>query len=237
MSTLRKIFLWSAVSMSPTLQAATDLTPKFQSVRQDIEALAAPDNLKAALYALLNAAEERSSDGVSSPFAVIEQLNAFAVQSTDLILLPEATDPGPLLVKSDEIAAILFFESGDLLSNLPPPPDPVDGLCTVRILRRILGRALADPGGEVVVYPGELVQFTAQASTPGGEFRWVVQRPDNDFIVFSQGDRLSIRPVDDKTLRIVVGYTQAGESSFNCFDYTFLQPEGDLSVFEVRFPE
>lgn len=235
MSTLRKTCLCLALSMSPSLEAATDLSPKFQSVKQEIEASAAPDNLKTALYALLNAAEERSGDGVSSPFAVIEQLNAFAIQSTDLILLPEPADPGPLLTKSDEIAAILFFESGDLLSNLSPPPDPVPGLCTVRILRRVLGRALDDPGGTVVVYPGELIQFTAQASIPGGTFEWVVQPQQEEFIVFNQGDRVSIRPLGDTTLRVLVRYRPAG--GFVCLDSMFLQPQGDLSVFEARFSE
>lgn len=181
MSALHKTSLWLALMISPSLQGATDLAPRFQSVRQDIEALAAPDPLKTALYTLLAAAEERSSDGVSSPFAVIEQLNAFVVQSTDLILLPEPQDPGPLLEKSDEIAAILFFEAGHLLSSLPLPPEPVDGLCTVRIVRRVLRRTLDDPGGEVTVYPGELVQFTAQASVPGGEFEWAVQPQDDEF--------------------------------------------------------
>ncbi|GAB4111837.1 MAG: hypothetical protein Kow001_13530 [Acidobacteriota bacterium] len=234
MSTLRKTGLWAALLMSPALQAATDLTPKFQALRQDVVTSTAPDNMKTALLALLKAAEDRSADGVSSPFAVIEQMNAFAIQTTDFILLPEPLDPGPLVAKSDEISAILFFESGDLLSNLPPPPDPVAG-CTIRILRRVLGRTLDDPGGAVVVHPGELVQFTAQPSIPGGEFQWVVQPQDIDSFVFSQGDRLSIRALDDTTLRILVRYNREGQ--FFCLDSTFLQPQGDLSALEVRFSE
>lgn len=234
MSTFRKTGLWLALLIPPALQAATDLTPKFQALRQDVEASPAPDNLKTALLALLKAAEDRSADGVSSPFAVIEQLNAFTIQSTDLILLPEPADPDPFLTQSDEIAATLFFESGDLLSNLPPPPDPAAG-CTVRLLRRVLGRALDDPGGAVVVYPGELVQLTAQTSRPGGAFQWVVQPQDGEFVVFSQGDRVSIRPLGDTTLRVLVRYTREGE--FICLDSMFLQPQGDLSVFEVRFSE
>ncbi len=226
MTALHRTAALIVLAMMASAQAATNLAPKFASLRSDIQALAVPQNSKTPLLSLLDDAEQHSADGQTTPFAVIELLNAFAIQSLDLILLPEgAVDPEPLISKSDEIAAILFFESGDLVGQLPALPDPPSGSCSVRIVTRLLGPALSDPGGTIFLRLGGLVQLEAEPSSPGGTFQWSAEPENGDLISYSEDDRISIRVNENRTFAVKVQY-QVGDAT--CADVIHLQAQGNL---------
>ncbi|MEJ2079784.1 MAG: hypothetical protein P8020_15275 [Acidobacteriota bacterium] len=87
MTALHRAAVLVVLSMTATAQAATNLAPKFAALRADVQALAVPQNSKTPLLSLLDDAEQHSTDGQTTPFAVIELLNAFAIQSLDLIHL------------------------------------------------------------------------------------------------------------------------------------------------------
>lgn len=225
MSCLRYVFLVLMFSLVPNLQAATnDLSSKFDALRAQVQALPLAQPRITSLVKLLDAAEDHSEDGVTSPYAVIDMMNAFAMQVLDTTLVQETPDLLPLIQSGDEISALLFFNAGESLSGLPPLPAPLPGSCTARILFRTVGPFMADPAGTLFVQFAQSLQFEAEVSEPGGTFEWTLNPVFEEGILFREGHRMLMRATESSTFDLRVRYQQG---AMECGDIILLQVQGD----------
>lgn len=214
-----------ATSAAVTGPVEAEASALFGELEAGVSALPLAPAMKAALLDLVGTARAHWGDGVTSPLAVVDLLQSVTTQLAELLLVVPNDEPIlSLILKSDQVCAEVFFESGPLVTSLPPLPEPPPQQCTVRILTRLIGPVLNDPAGILYLRFAQLVQFEAQASEEGGFFDWFVSPTPESPIVYSRGPRLSMR-VADPTFAVGVRFQKGAKV---CTDLILLQVQGSF---------
>ncbi len=219
--------IWiAAMLMMPAAgpRPAMDSDPAalFAELEAGVNGLPLAPEMRVSLLGMIGTARVHSTDATTSPFSVIEILQALTSQLAEILPLAGEDQVLPLIAKSDEICALLFFEAGPLAASLAPVPAPPPDQCTVRILARLIGPVLNDPAGVLYVRFADLVQFEAQASEEGGVFDWFVS-PAEPLFQYIRGPRLSLRAASDSTLVVSIRYQKGPKV---CTDLILLPIQG-----------
>lgn len=213
---------------------AVDLSTQFALLRSAVDSMPVASDRKVRIQAIVTFTEEQVNAGLDGK-AVNELLEAavaemwVAMMESSAALTefgfaqPAGTPMDPLFEMTDEIAALLYFQSLPMVHDLPPLPTPPLGDCSVRILWSSLARLATDPKGTIWAPVGHLLQLEAEASEPGGTYDWELGPPQDKFR-FSDGKRFSYRAVHDGTSWVSVTYF--APSGGACRDTIFVKVQG-----------
>jgi len=232
---LLALVYWAS-GLTSAVAANRSLAEQFQTLKDTIRSLELPSEVESNLLDLTSIAEVHAEDGITDFTATEGFLDSLLTQIVSLMLRPEnaagavvaqddGEEPIDILVNTvNSITATLFFAAPPLVIHAPPMETFPAGECSVRLLARIIGPSLYDPGGMLSSRFADMVELEAQAQPAGGSYAWSLE-PEGDTLFQSESNRLTFRGVDPWTFRVTVKYS--GPDGEECEDVLWVRVEGE----------
>ena len=228
--------VYCASGATPVVAANPSLAEQFQTLKDTIRSLELPSEVESNLLDLTNIAEVHATDGITDFTATEGFLDSLLSQIVALMLKSQSSagavvaqddgeEPIDIFVNTvNSITATLFFAAPPLVIHAPPMETVPEGECSVRLLARIIGPSLYDPGGLLSSRFGDMVELEAQTQPAGGSYTWSLE-PEGDTPFQSESNRLTFRGVDPWTFRVTVKYS--GPDGEECEDVLLVRVQGD----------